>query len=129
MVVWRARERERGHRAAVVLHGASRPKKSKEGGVSQTKARKLREHIPVDPTSLAIWVHLASHCKVRNSERLCRLRALVEQLRRDFLDFRIARSLFCLRGKNAGAPALPQTETRQANSEHTANAGTMVARA
>lgn len=63
---------------------------------AKTKARKLREHVSVDSTSLAIWVNLTSHAKIRSSEQLRRLRTLFEQLRRDFLDFCIAHGLFCL---------------------------------
>ena len=52
----------------------------------------------MDATCVAIWVRFAAHSKISHSELLRHFCALLKQLCRNFLDVRVARSLFCLYG-------------------------------
>jgi hypothetical protein len=82
----------------------------------------------MDPTGVAIWVHLATHSKIRFAELLCRLCALAKQFCRNFLDARVARSLFGLYGcrrADVGDAAVHSTHCKQ--NERTAAAAWVVA--
>ncbi len=73
----------------------------------------------MDPTCVAIWVHLAAHSEISHSELLCCCCALIKQLCWNFLDVRVACSLFRLYGckrTDVGTVAVKATLCKQTSS-------------